>query len=195
MKKKEDKKKDIEALRQDLEQSQNLFVTGYEKLQVEQDFELRKTVRGAGGKYRVVKNNLAEMASEGTPSEQVLKGLRGMTSMAYTTNDPVALAKALTAYAKTNPSFTFKAGMVEGRAIDVKAINDLATMPSEGRDFCQAAVPDQCSGAASGDGDERRGPQSGGGGRSGREREQVSASCQRTAAGRWISDFSIIEGV
>ncbi len=67
MKKKEDKKKDVEALRQDLERLQNLFVTGYEKLQVDQDFELRKTVRGAGGKYRVVKNNLAEKASEGTP--------------------------------------------------------------------------------------------------------------------------------
>jgi large subunit ribosomal protein L10 len=59
----------------------------------------------------------------------VLKGLRGMTSMAYTTNDPVALAKALTAYAKANPSFTFKAGLVEGRAIDIKQIGELATMP------------------------------------------------------------------
>ncbi len=129
MKKKEDKKKDVDALRQDLARLQNLFVTGYEKMRVSQDFELRKVVRGVGGKYRVVKNNLADIASEGTPSEQVLKGLRGMTSIAYTSNDPVALAKALTAYAKANPSFTFKAGMVEGRAIDIKAINDLATMP------------------------------------------------------------------
>jgi large subunit ribosomal protein L10 len=131
MKKKEDKNKDVDSLREDLARLQNLFVTGYEKLKVGQDFELRKTVRGAGGKYRVVKNNLAEIAAEGTPSEQVLKGLRGMTSMAYTNGDPVALAKALTAYAKTNPSFTFKAGIVEGRAIDVKAINDLASMPSK----------------------------------------------------------------
>lgn len=137
MKKKEDKKKDIDALRQDLEQSKNLFVTGYEKLRVDQDFELRKVVRGAGGKYRVIKNNLAEKASEGTPAEQVLKDLRGMTSMAYTTGDPVALAKALTAYAKANPTFTFKAGMVEGRVIDVKAINDLATMPSKEEIFAK----------------------------------------------------------
>ena len=131
MKKKEDKQKDVEALRQDFASLKNLFVTGYEKLRVDQDFELRKIVRGAGGKYRVVKNNLAEKASEGTAAEEVLKGLRGMTSMAYTSNDPVALAKALTAYAKANPTFTFKAGMVEGRAIDIKAINDLATMPSK----------------------------------------------------------------
>jgi large subunit ribosomal protein L10 len=137
MKKKEDKKKDIDSLREDLQKSKNLFVTGYEKLKVGQDFELRKTVRAAGGKYRVVKNNLAEIASQGTPSEPVLKGLRGMTSMAYTTKDPVALAKALTAYAKTNPSFTFKAGVVEGRAIDVKQIGDLATMPPKEEIFAK----------------------------------------------------------
>ena len=130
MKNKDDKKKDIEALRKDLEQSKNLFVTGYQKLRVDQDFELRKAVRGAGGKYRVIKNNLAEKASEGTAAEGVLKGLRGMTSLAYTSRDPVALAKALTAYAKSNPSFTFKAGLVEGRVIDIRAINDLATLPS-----------------------------------------------------------------
>jgi large subunit ribosomal protein L10 len=129
MKNKDDKKKDIDALRQDLEKSRNLFVAGYEKMRVDQDFELRKVVRGAGGKYRVVKNNLAAKASEGTAAEQVLKDLRGMTSMAYTASDPVALAKALTAYAKANPAFTFKAGMVEGRVIDVGAIQDLASMP------------------------------------------------------------------
>ena|SRR2546423_2876006 len=131
MKKKEDKKKDLDALRKELQAGQNLFVTGYEKLKVSQDYELRKTVRGAGGNYKVIKNNIAEKASEGTAAEQILKGLRGMTSLAYTSNDPVALAKALTAYAKANPSFTFKAGIVEGRVIDVKSINDLATMPSK----------------------------------------------------------------
>ena len=98
-------------------------------MKVSQDFELRKVVRGAGAKYRVVKNNLAALASEGTASEAVLKDLRGMTSVAFTSNDPVALAKALTAYAKANPTFTFKAGLVEGRVIDVKAINELALMP------------------------------------------------------------------
>jgi large subunit ribosomal protein L10 len=137
MKKKEDKKKDIESLREDLQKSKNLFVTGYEKLKVSQDYELRKTVRAVGGKYRVVKNNLAEIASQGTPSEPVLKGLRGMTSMAYTTNDPVALAKALTAYAKANPSFTFKAGVVEGRAIDIRQIGELATMPAKEEIFAK----------------------------------------------------------
>jgi large subunit ribosomal protein L10 len=131
MKNRDDKEKDLEALRKELERARNLFVTGYEKLTVSQDFELRKAVRAAGGSYRVVKNNIAEKAAEGTPSEAVLKDLKGMCSLAYTASDPVALAKALTAYAKANPVFTFRAGFVEGRAIDVKSITDLANMPSK----------------------------------------------------------------
>jgi large subunit ribosomal protein L10 len=106
-------------------------------MRVDQDFELRKVVRGAGGKYRVIKNNLAEKAAEGISAEQVLKDLKGMTSLVYTSNDPVQLAKALTTYARTNPSFTFKAGMVEGRVIDIKAINDLANMPSKEEIFAK----------------------------------------------------------
>jgi len=129
MKNRDDKKKDFEELRKALEAANNVFVTGYEKMKVSQDYDLRKTVRGAGGSYKVIKNNIAEIASEGLPAADVLKGLKGMTSLAYTSGDPVALAKALTAYAKTNPAFTFKAGMVEGRAIDIKAINELASMP------------------------------------------------------------------
>jgi large subunit ribosomal protein L10 len=136
MKNRDDKKKDFEELRKALEKANNVFVNGFEKLTVDQDFNLRKTIRGAGGSYKVVKNNIAEIASEGTPSESVLKGLRGMTSIALT-DDPVGLAKVLTAYAKTNPSFTFKAGLVEGRAIDIRAINDLANMPSKNEIFAK----------------------------------------------------------
>ncbi len=130
MKKKSDKQKDLEALRKDIEAARHFFVTGYEKITVQQDFELRKTVRGAGGSYKVIKNNIAEKASEGTAAEQILSELKGMTSLAYTAKDPVALAKALTTYAKANPSFTFKSGMVEGRVIDLKSIQELASLPS-----------------------------------------------------------------
>jgi large subunit ribosomal protein L10 len=54
-----------------------------------------------------------------------------MCALAYTSGDPVALAKALTAYAKVNPALTFKAGMVKGRVVDVTGINDLASLPSK----------------------------------------------------------------
>ena len=130
MKKREDKRKEAESLHGDLGRTQHLFVTGFEKLKVDQDYELRKAIRAAGGRYRVIKNNLAEKAAEGTRAQDLLTGLAGMTSLAYTQTDPVALAKALTIYAKNNPSFSFKAGMVEGRAIDIRAIHDLASLPS-----------------------------------------------------------------
>lgn len=132
MKKKAQKKKDLQLLRQELGNSRNVFLTGYEKMTVSQDYELRKTIRTAGGKYKVVKNNLAEIAGadyDGT--RDLMKDIKGMTSMAYTEGDPVALARALTKYAKDNPLFTFKAGMVEGRVIDVKAIQDLANLPAK----------------------------------------------------------------
>lgn len=131
MKSREDKKKDVQALKTELERSKSLIVSAFSGMTVEQDYELRKTVRGAGGKYRVVKNTLAELAAEGLPSADVLKGLSGPTAVAYTSADPVALAKALTAYAKANPAFTFKAGVVEGRAISIEQISELATMPSK----------------------------------------------------------------
>ena len=130
MKKKSDKEKDLEALKKDFEAAQNIFLAGFATLTVQQDFELRKSVRAAGGSYRVIKNNLAEKASQGTPAEDLMSKLVGMTSMAYTSKDPVALAKALTAYAKANPAFTFKAGMVEGRVIDIKSIQELAALPA-----------------------------------------------------------------
>ncbi|MCX6625527.1 MAG: 50S ribosomal protein L10 [Acidobacteria bacterium] len=130
MKKKSEKTKDLDALRNVLGSVPHVFVAGFQKLTVAQDYALRKVIRGAGGSYEVVKNNLAAIASQGTASEPVMTKLAGMTSIAYTATDPVALAKALTNYAKTNPAFTFKAGIVEGRAIDVKSIQELASLPS-----------------------------------------------------------------
>jgi large subunit ribosomal protein L10 len=129
MKDKNEKKKDLEDLQKTIAENKNLFVTSYEKLTVSQDFQLRKAVRDAGGSYRVVKNNLAAKAAAGTPANDLLGDLKGMTSLAYTAKDPVALAKALSKYSKDNAAFTFKAGMVEGRVIDIKAIGELAAMP------------------------------------------------------------------
>jgi len=121
----------IEKLSADLKKANNVIVGSFGKLTVSQDFELRKTVRGAGAKYKVVKNTLAERAAKGTPAEQVLKDLAGVTSIAITPGDPVALAKALAKYAKENPEFTFKAGVVEGRVVSIKEIEALATMPAK----------------------------------------------------------------
>jgi len=121
----------VEKLTGDLKNVSSVIVATYTKLTVAKDFELRKALRSSGAKYRVVKNTLAERAAKGTKIEEALKKLEGVTSIAYTAGDPVAMAKALTKYAKDNPEFTFKAGVVEGRVITVKEIESLATMPSK----------------------------------------------------------------
>ena len=125
------KSEQVDKLGKDLQNVSSLIVTTYSKLTVAQDYELRKAVRSTGAKYAVVKNTLAERASKGTKVEEVLKGLSGVTSIAYTSGDPVALAKALSKYAKDNPEFTFKAGVVEGRVISINEIKALATMPAK----------------------------------------------------------------
>lgn len=131
MKDRKKKKQELESLEAALKEAESLFVGTFNQLTVAQDFELRKTVRNAGGQYRVVKNTLAEKASAGTGSESVLKGMKGTSALALTSGDPVALAKALSTYAKGNPAFSFKAGFVQGRVIDLKDIEILATMPSK----------------------------------------------------------------
>ena len=78
-----------------------------------------------------MKNTLAERAAKGTRSSEAMKDLAGVTSIAYTSGDPVALAKALSKYAKDNPEYSFKAGIVEGRVIAIKDIDALASMPSK----------------------------------------------------------------
>jgi large subunit ribosomal protein L10 len=129
---KNEKKKQLEELKDKLAKSKGMIVSGFTGMTVEQDFDLRKQVRAAGGKYRVVKNNLAELAADGTPAEKALKGLAGPTAISFTEGDPVALAKALTAYAKTHSeTFKFKAGVVEGRVVDISEISQLATLPSK----------------------------------------------------------------
>src|ERR1700728_2733057 len=125
------KNEQVEKLSKDLKNVSNVIVATYTKMTVPQDYELRKVLRGAGAKYQVVKNTLAERAAKGTKVEGALKDLSGVTSIAYTTGDPVAMAKALTKYAKDAPEFTFKIGVVEGRVVTIKEIEALATMPSK----------------------------------------------------------------
>ena len=121
----------VEKLTGDLKNVSSVIVATYTKLTVAQDFELRKVLRSSGAKYRVVKNTLAERAGKDTKIAEALKNLSGVTSIAYTEGDPVAMAKVLSKYAKDNPEFTFKTGVVEGRVISVKEIESLATMPSK----------------------------------------------------------------
>ncbi len=121
----------VETLGLELKGVSNGFIAEYGKLTVAQDDELRRSIRGAGAKYRVVKNTLVKRASQGTPFEDVAQALKGRSSIAYTQGDIVALAKALTKYAKDHPELSFKAGVVEGKTVDIKQIEVLASLPSK----------------------------------------------------------------
>ena len=121
----------VAELAKELEGSTSAIVGTFAKLTVAQDYSLRGVVRGAGGRYRVLKNKLAARASQGTGVEAALQGLKGVSSVAYTSGDPVALAKALTAWVKDNAEFTFKLGIVEGKVITVEEVGKLATMPGK----------------------------------------------------------------
>ena len=128
--KREEKQKQAEALREELQKARTVILSSFEKLTVAQDTELRRKVAETGAKYKVVKNTLIERAAQGTSAEPVAQKLRGTTSLAYTETDPVALAKTLTAYAKENPTLVFKAGVVEGRVVNLCDLGVIASLPA-----------------------------------------------------------------
>ena len=131
MKKKSEKQQDLDKLKTELGKVSTVILSTFQGISVEDDTKLRRAVQAAGGKYKVVKNTLAELASTGTPAAGVLKGLKGTNSIAYTETDPVALAKALTKIAKDVPAFQFRSGVVEGKVISIVEIKQLAEMPSK----------------------------------------------------------------
>lgn len=131
MKKRSEKQEDLDQLKTDLAKVSTVILTTFQGITVEEDTKLRRAVQAAGGRYRVVKNTLAERAGAGTPAEPLLKNLTGTNSIAYTATDPVALAKALTKIAKDVPAFQFRAGVVEGRVLSIAEIQQLAQLPSK----------------------------------------------------------------
>ena len=131
MKKRKEKLQDVEKLHIELGQMSTVILSTFQGITVEQDTKLRRAVESTGGRYKVVKNTLAERAGAGTPAEGLLKNLSGTNSIAYTASDPVTLAKVLTKIAKDVPSFKFRAGVVEGRVISIEEIQQLAQLPSK----------------------------------------------------------------
>jgi large subunit ribosomal protein L10 len=122
----------VKALAIELEHSTSAIVGTFSGLTAARDTGLRKAIRGAGGSYHVVKNKLVARAGEGTEIEAALLGLKGVSSVAYTSGDPVALAKALAGWVKENSEFfSFKLGIVEGKVLSVDEIKALATMPGK----------------------------------------------------------------
>jgi len=130
VKSKKQKQKEVEQLKKELAEAENLVVVQFKGLNVEQDTDLRDKVRKADSNYKVVKNRLAKISAEGTPAEPLIGSFEGPTAIAYNSGDPVTLAKALSDYARANPAFEFKAGMVEGRVVEISTLAAIAALPS-----------------------------------------------------------------
>lgn len=125
------KNEKVKMLATELESSTSAIIGTFKGLTASKDFELRKVIREAGGSYHVVKNKLAAKSSQGTKVEAALQGLKGVNSVAYTSGDPVALAKALSTWVKDNAEYTFKLGIVDGKVITVSEIDSLAKLPGK----------------------------------------------------------------
>jgi large subunit ribosomal protein L10 len=107
------------------------ILVDYRGLDVPAVTELRRQIRNVKGSYRVVKNTLAVRASKGTSFEALEKMFEGTTAVAYTGDDAVALAKALTTFMKGAPTLSIKGAVVQGRAVQPAEVTDLATLPGK----------------------------------------------------------------
>jgi len=124
-----EKEQELQDLAAAFSASDTAILVDYKGLNVPQVTELRRQLRGAKASYKVVKNTLARRASKGTKLASLETQFEGTTAIAYTGDDAVALAKALTAFMKTAPALKIKAAVVEGEAIKPAAVADLATLP------------------------------------------------------------------
>jgi large subunit ribosomal protein L10 len=126
-----DKEAELQDLQGAFKGTDSAIILDYKGLKVPEVTELRRQVRGAKAKYKVVKNTLATRAIKGTPFEPLTQFFVGTTAVAYSGEDPVALAKVLTTFAKTTPALQIKAAVVQGRAIKAAEVTDLASLPGK----------------------------------------------------------------
>jgi large subunit ribosomal protein L10 len=125
------KEDELQQLEQSFKGTDSAIVVDYKGLKVPEVTELRRQVRAAKGRYKVVKNTLVRRALKGTTFEPLTEFFSGTTAVAYSGEDPVALAKVLTTFAKTAPALKIKAAVVQGRSIKAGEVTDLASLPGK----------------------------------------------------------------
>jgi large subunit ribosomal protein L10 len=108
-----------------------VVLTEYRGLTVQQLSDLRKQLRAVSAEYKVVKNRLARLAVASSELKGLSGHLKGPTGLIISKQDPVAVAKALHAFARTNQALTIKAGFVEGRVLPPAELKALADLPSK----------------------------------------------------------------
>ncbi len=118
----------VEALKERLGTAKTAVLTEYRGLSVRQISDLRKQLKGAAAEYKVVKNRLAV---KGSALDALGEHLKGPTGLVFTKQDPVAVAKALQAFVRTNPQLLIKLGLVEGRVVQPAELKALADLPSK----------------------------------------------------------------
>ena len=126
-----DKEEELQQLEEAFKRADSAILVDYKGLNVPQVTELRRQLRGAKANYKVVKNTLAKRALKGTAFEGLSDHFAGTTAVAYAGDDPVALAKVLTTFAKTAPALKIKAAVVQGRSIKPADVTDLAALPGK----------------------------------------------------------------
>jgi large subunit ribosomal protein L10 len=126
-----DKEEELQLIEAAFKGSDSAILVDYKGMNVPQVTELRRQLRSAKAGYRVVKNTIARRALKGTSFESLEKYFEGTTAVAYTSTDPVALAKTLTTFVKTAPTLKIKAAMVQGRAIKPAEVTELAALPGK----------------------------------------------------------------
>lgn len=131
MKTRQQKEQDVERLHQTFDESPNALLIGFQGIKVGDDERLRRDLRQNNLTYQVVKNTLAVRAAAGTSMDQVKAEFVGAVAVALSRDDPVTLAKVLSRWAKENAALKFRAGIVEGRVIDVRDVEALANMPAK----------------------------------------------------------------
>lgn len=125
------KETELQELEGAFKGTESAILVDFRGLKVPEVTELRRQVRGVKGQYRVVKNTLAKRALKGTAFEPLDGFFVGTTAIAYSGDDPVALAKVLTTFAKTAPALQIKAAVVQGRAVNPAEVGELATLPGK----------------------------------------------------------------
>jgi large subunit ribosomal protein L10 len=127
----QEKAESVEALKERLGSVKTAVLTEYRGLTVQQLSDLRKQLRGAAAEYKVVKNRLARLAVKDSPLDALGPHLKGPTGLAFTAQDPVAVAKALQTFVRTNPQLQIKLGLVEGKVLQPADLKALADLPSK----------------------------------------------------------------
>ena len=126
-----DQKKEItNDLRERFERAQIVIVTDYKGLDVMTMNALRRKLREVDVEYQVVKNTLLIRASEETDVTAIKEAFKGPSAVAISYEDPVAPAKVLTEFSKDNDKLEIKAGVMNGKALDLQGIKALSSLPS-----------------------------------------------------------------